>query len=234
MSPNSLSPNLLKILGTCLVHLDDVSAHSVQYWNSHTYSFQNDHKNTWTCSHWLHEPLIVETIPSVLLQPIEDMPAIFSIVGQLATSKPICETINPHNHSCTCLFWVVSRPDPTSKSFWQHIPNALEAIARKSSSHSDTSNLYDINKNTGRVSLHVQWALDDVSTWSSIGNNHINPHPPVDWHHTGSWTLVEMISLSSSKQASSNPLPKPFIFYFALFMGKRFFQVMVGSGTLAQ
>ena len=128
----------------------------------------------------------------------------------------------------------MSRPDPTSKSFWKYIPIALEAIARKSSSHSDTSNLYDVNKNTGRVSLHVQWALDDVSTWSSIGNNHINPHPPVDWHHTGSWTLVKMISLSSSKQASSNLLLKPFIFYFALFMGKRFFQMMVRSGTLAQ
>ena len=177
MSLGSLDPNLLKTLGTCLVHLDNISKHSIQYWGSHPYTFIHNRKDTWTCSHRLHEPLIVEATSSeggsaVLLQSIEEAPAIFSVVRQLAKSKPIYETTDPHNHSGTCSFWVENRPDPASKTFWQRIPKALEAIVSKHSSYSDISNLYDVDQDTGTVSMHIQWASDEASDWSSVGNSY--------------------------------------------------------------
>ena len=108
----------------------------------------------------------------MLSQSIEEAPVIFSVVRQLAKSKPIYETTDPHNHSCTCSFWVENRPDPTSKTFWQCIPKALEAIVSKHSSYSDISNLYDVDQDTGIVSMHIQWASDKVSVWSSVDNSY--------------------------------------------------------------
>lgn len=176
MSLGPLDPNLLKTLGTCLVHLDNVSKDSIQYWGSHPYSFLHDRKDTWTCSRRLHEPLTVEATSSeggsaVFSQSIEEAPAIFSVVGQLAKSKPIHETTDPHNHTRTCSFWVENRPDPASKTFWQRIPTALEAIASKHSSYGDISNLYNVDKDTGTVSMHIQWASDEASVWSSVSNS---------------------------------------------------------------
>ena len=74
-------PNLLKTLGTCLVHLDNVSKHSIQYWGSHLYTFIRNHKDTQMYSHQLHEPLIVEAVTLRLQVQASDLVSNKSLSG---------------------------------------------------------------------------------------------------------------------------------------------------------